>query len=283
MCHIPVLCQRCAARCTIKTQSAAAAGTSCRVAPPAKMPASQRVHNSDPAGAAGGGQAQTSVQYWRLFRCPHGGSSAAAQGSLPPHSLQRCSARGSFADRTDALLLLLGTAGALVHGAARPLFTVIIGAAPPHAFCLTLRPDGQSAGSAAYRRPCSAHQRPATGNVFNTIGSQSGDLQQVILDFVYIAIVAFAAGFWQMAGFMLSGAPARAPACWSTRASAQAPRVPSQCPEQVPGSPRASAPGTSPPCCSRWACAVGEAECEQKVPGRGLTACFTPHTGHRLL
>ncbi len=49
--------------------------------------------------------------------------------------------------------------------------------------------------------------------MFNTIGSQSGDLQQVILDFVYIAIVAFVAGFWQMAGFMLSGAPARTPAC----------------------------------------------------------------------
>jgi len=64
--------------------------------------------------------------------------------------------------------------------------------------------------------------------VINTIGSQSGDLQQVILDFVYIAIVAFVAGFWQMAGFMLSGALARTPACWSPCALTQASRGPSQ-------------------------------------------------------
>ncbi len=87
--------------------------------------------------------------------------------------------------------------------------------------------------------------------MFNTIGSQSGDLQQVILDFVYIAIVAFVAGLWQMAGFMLSGALARTLACWSARAPAQASRGPSRCPKQVPGSPRASAPITSPPCYSR--------------------------------
>ncbi|KAK9846492.1 hypothetical protein WJX81_005240 [Elliptochloris bilobata] len=72
--------------------------------------------------------------------------------------------------------MLFGTAAALANGAALPMFAIVI------------------------------------GNVLNTIGGAAGsaslvsNLQGVILDFVYLAIVSLVAGFMQMAFWMLTGA-----------------------------------------------------------------------------
>ena len=123
--------------------------------------------------------------------------------------------------------MFFGTAAALTNGAALPMFAIVIGA---HRACTWRRTCFGSCtrilALAAFRQPdlgwlpCPRQAANGkrlsvplhAGNVLNTIGDASSSdallssLNGVILDFIYIAIVALIAGFMQMSFWMLTGA-----------------------------------------------------------------------------